>query len=218
VFNDDFNTNASEGGFLGAYPQWAAYPLGWKDTSKAGSYDPNIISVNNGTMNMHLYTSSDGKHHVAAPYPKLPGGNNQLYGRYEVRFRADAVAGYKTAWLLWPQSETWPRDGEIDFPEGNLSSTIGAFMHRQGGTSGSDQDAFKTSASYGGWHTATLEWMPGRINFILDGNTIGSSTSRVPNTTMHWILQTETVLSGVVPSTTSGNVQIDRVSVWKYTG
>ena len=62
--------------------------------------------------------------------------------------------GYKTAWLLWPRSEVWPRDGEIDFPEGDLDSTIHGFVHRQGATSGSDQYAVSTSATYTSWHTA----------------------------------------------------------------
>ena len=219
IFNDDFNTNVAEGSFLSTYgSKWDAYPYGWKDTSKRGTYDPKILSVNNGMMNMRLHTTSDGVHHVAAPMPRIgTPGHNQLYGRYEVRFRADAVAGYKTAWLLWPQSEVWPRDGEIDFPEGDLDGKIHAFMHRQGGTSGGDQDAFSTNARFTDWHTATLEWLPNKVVFMLDGQVIGTSTSRIPNTPMHWVLQTETKLDGTVPNDTSGNVQIDRVSVWKYT-
>ena len=217
MFNDDFNTNVAEGGFLNAYgSRWDAYGWGAKDTSKRGLYDPNIISVNNGMMNMRLHTSADGVHRVAAPLPNK--GADQLYGRYEVRFRADAVNGYKMAWLLWPKSEVWPRDGEIDFPEGDLDSTISAFMHRQGGTSGSDQDAYTTNARFTDWHTATLEWMPNRVNFFLDGALIGSSTKRVPNTPMHMVLQTETKLGGTVPNNTSGNVQVDRITIWKYTG
>lgn len=216
IFHEDFNKNVAEGGFLNAYSGWDAYGWGAKDTSRRGLYDQGIISVNNGMMNMRLHTDANGVHRVAAPLPN--NGQDQLYGRYEVRFRADAVEGYKAAWLLWPRSEVWPRDGEIDFPEGDLDGTIHAFMHRQGGTKGSDQDAFSTNARFTDWHTATLEWMPGRVNFLLDGQLIGVSTSRVPNTPMHWVLQTETVLEGTVPNNTSGNVQIDRVTIWKYTG
>src|ERR1035437_7735252 len=89
----------------------------------------------------------------AAPSPILPGGFDQLYGRYAIRFRADAVPGYKTAWLLWPSSDS-TADGEIDFPEGDLDGTISAFMHHQGGGS---QDAYTTSSVYTGWHVAIIE-------------------------------------------------------------
>jgi beta-glucanase (GH16 family) len=126
----------------------------------------------NGIMNMRMHTIN-GVPQVAAPEPKINGSTadrNQLYGRYEARFRADAVDGYKLAWLLWPKSGVWPRDGEIDFPEGDLQGSIGAFMHRQNGSSGGDQDGYKTSAKFPDWHTAVIEWKPNSCKFILDGN------------------------------------------------
>jgi len=113
-----------------------------------------------------------------------------------IRFRADAVPGYKTAWLLWPDSEDWPSDGEIDFPEGDLSGTIGGFVHYRGGVSGSDQAAFATNATYTGWHTAIITWLPSGVTFRLDGKTVGTTTTRIPNTPMHWVIQTETSIGG----------------------
>jgi hypothetical protein len=58
-----------------------------------------------------------------------PRHNSLLYGRYSVRFKADPLAGFKIAWLLWPDSGVWPRDGEIDFPEGELDLTIYGAAH-----------------------------------------------------------------------------------------
>lgn len=232
VFADDFPTNVPVGGFSNCQAstfncsglpssvasKWWAYPDYWKDTSKNGTYMPSkVMSISNGVMNMNLHTS-DGLHMVSTPFPKISGANDaggMLYGRYAIRFKADPVPGYKTAWLLWPDSYTWPRDGEIDFPEGNLNSTIGAFMHHQGATSGGDQDAFGSSVTYTSWHTAVLEWLPNSVKFILDGKTIGTSTSRIPNTSMHWVLQTETQLGGGAPSSSAaGNVQIDWVAIY----
>jgi len=214
IFSEDFTTNAPSGGFLSTYTNFGAYPWGWLDTSKRGRYDPRILSVSGGLLNMHLHTSSDGMHHVAAPYPKLPGGTNQLYGRYSVRFRADPVDGYKTAWLLWPQSEVWS-DGEIDFPEGDLTGTMKAFMHYVGAPT--EQDYFGTGVGYANWHTATTEWSPNKVAFYLDGRLIGTSTQHVPAKPMHYVLQTETELgSDPIPSRTAGNVQVDWVSIWRY--
>jgi hypothetical protein len=78
------------------------------------------------------------------------------------------------------KSGVWPRDGEIDFSEGDLQGSIGAFMHRQNGTSGGDQDGYRTSARFTDWHTAVVEWKPNFCRFILDGTIVGTSTSRVP--------------------------------------
>jgi hypothetical protein len=214
VFQEDFATPARPGAFLSTYRNFGAYPWGWLDTSKRGHYDPGILSVSGGILRIHLHTSSDGVHHVAAPYPKLPGGSDQLYGRYSVRFRADPVDGYKVAWLLWPESEVWS-DGEIDFPEGDLTRTISAFMHYVGNPA--DQDYFGTGAHFASWHVATIEWSPSRVAFSFDGRVIGTSTRHVPVEPMHFVLQTETELgSEPVPSTTSGDVQLDWVSVWRY--
>ena len=212
VFTDDFTTNVPLGSFPAAVStKWGAYLEGWKDTSKNGTYSPGrVVSIHDGVLDKYLH-SENGVPLVAALTPKLPA--NMSAGRYAIRFKADPVPRYKTAWLLWPDSEVWPRDGEIDFPEGDLDGTIHAFMHRQNGTSGGDQDAYSTTARYTSWHTAILEWSPGRCAFILDGNTIGVSTSRVPSTPMHWVIQTETALSGEKP-TGSGHVLIDWVAVW----
>jgi hypothetical protein len=214
VFNEDFSISAASGSFLSTYTNFGAYPWGWLDTSKRGHYDPNILSVSGEMLTMRLYTSSDGTHHVAAPYPKLPGGSDQLYGRYSVRFRADPVDGYKTAWLLWPQSDVW-NDGEIDFPEGDLTGTISAFMHYVGAPS--QQDYFGTGAGYADWHTATTEWSPNKVAFYFDGRLIGISTSHVPAKPMHYVLQTETELgTDPIPATATGDVQIDWLSIWRY--
>jgi len=218
VFSDDFSREAAEGNFLSTYTNWSAYPWAYRDTSGKGRYDPDIISASDGVLSMRLHTDSLGQAHVAAPVPNLPGGIDQLYGRYEVRFRADAVAGYKAAWLLWPQSDEWPRDGEINFPEGDLGGTFGAFMHHQDGSDGNDQDYAGTSARFTDWHTAVIEWTPTAVGFLLDGQVVGSFTERIPSTPMHWVLQTETVLNGDVPPESTGNVLVDSVKVWKYAG
>src|SRR4051812_12414745 len=123
-FNEGFDKTAAEGQLLSTYSDFSAYPAGWKDTSRNGTYDPGILSASGGDLVMDLHTNSEGEHLVAAPEPKVNNGStNQLYGRYQVRFKADQIAGYKAAWLLWSQSDQWS-DGEIDFPEGNLNGSI----------------------------------------------------------------------------------------------
>jgi hypothetical protein len=220
IFADDFTKAVPAGQFPALVAdKWTAYPDGWRDTSKYGTYMPSkVISISDGVMDMYLRTEN-GVHMVAAPVPRPPGAVGRagglLYGRYAIRFRADPVPGYKVAWLLWPDSESWPRDGEIDFPEGDLNSVMCAFMHRQGATVGNDQDGGCTTTMFTGWHTAVIEWLPSGTTFLLDGKVIGRPTNRVPNTPMHWVLQTETSLAGKAPPTdAAGEVQIDWVAVY----
>jgi beta-glucanase (GH16 family) len=212
VFSDDFNTPAAAGQFLNVYSsKWGTYD-GFKDTGHLGMYSNNVISVAGGALDMYLHTEN-GVPQVAAPVPFIHGGwGGQQYGRYSVRFRADSLPGYKTAWLLWPDSDNWS-DGEIDFPEGDLNGTIYAFDHEVGNPSNNAM-AVNTGASFTDWHTATTEWTPAGVKFYLDGNLVGSSTVS-PSVPMHLILQTET--SGAPDASVAGHVQIDSISIWSYT-
>jgi hypothetical protein len=236
VFADDFTTPVPVGGFSGCSQgptlmtsncpglpsavsaKWWAYPDGWSDTSHNGRYSPSrVLSIHDGALDYYVHTEG-GTHMVAAPVPKIPGGvagGGLQYGAYAVRFRSDLLSGYKAAWLLWPDAEGWPANGEIDFPEGNLDQHFSGFMHWMGGTSGTQQDAYPTGAGFNAWHTAIIEKTPGYCRFILDGTVVGNSTLRIPFDPMHWVLQTETAIDGTVPSdSTSGHVQIDWVAAY----
>jgi len=218
VFTDDFTTPVPPGSFPAMVSaKWRAYTDGTPDTSGNGTYYPSkVVSVHHGVMDKWIHTEG-GVHMVAAPFPRVPDQTQkgQMYGRFAVRFRADPVEGYKTAWLLWPDSDLWPQDGEIDFPEGLLGGTICAFLHHQGATSGSDQTTFCTGATFDPWHTAVIEWAPDTTSFYLDGELVGSSAERIPNTPMYWVLQTETRLSTTPPDAAAGHVYIDWVAIWK---
>lgn len=239
VFYDDFrDETVSDGQFAGcnsstgicpglpaaAKSKWWDYPDGWLDTAGTCEYEPSqTISVRGGVMNMFIHTSQNGTCMAAAPAPKLPnsvdGANGQLYGMYSVRMRSDPVPGYLAAFLLWPDSENWPADGEIDFPDGNLDGTVGAFMHHQGATSGTQQDAYLTRKTFTDWHTYTIEWTPIYVKFLIDGKVVGDSTdaSQIPDTPMHWVMQTESDLDGPRPAAKAqGNLQIAWAAVWAY--
>ena len=218
IFSDDFATAQAEGQFPGVYgTKWKSYD-GFPDTSQRGDYDQDIISVHDGVLDMHLRTGADGRPKSAAPIPLLTSGGTvtgQVYGRYSVRFKADSLAGYGMAGLLWPSSGIWA-DGEIDYPEGSLDSTMWAYTHCVGNPT-RNCSYLDTQVSFTGWHTATIEWLPGKINYVLDGRVLQTVTNSVPTKAMQWVLQTGT--TGDCPAAaTQGHVLIDWVSVWKYTG
>ncbi|GAB5077114.1 glycoside hydrolase family 16 protein [Arthrobacter sp. AD-310] len=188
-----------------------------KDARTSGYYPSKVLSVHDGLLDMYLH-SENGVSMGAAPSPRFAGVteapyNSQLYGRYSVRFKADALAGFKVAWLLWPVSKQWPQDGEIDFPEGDLSKVIYAALH--GVTAeGHKFDVFRPNVPFTSWHVATTEWSPGRIEFFLDGKSIGVANSMVPDKPMRYLLQTESCLTGCPAPETAGHVYVDWVSIW----
>jgi hypothetical protein len=221
VFTDDFTTNVR----LGKFPakvadKWDAYQAPTKDTFGHGTYSPDkVVSVSHGVLNEYIH-AENGVFMVAALLPKVPGTprQGQMYGRYAIRFKTDRIEGYKVAWLLWPDSRRWPRDGEIDFPERNLvSDSVFGFVHHQGARHGSDQASASEPYDSSSWHTAVIEWSPDLVTFALDGVPIDRVTERVPKTPMHWVIQTETTLTSTLPpATAAGNIQIDWVAAWQY--
>ena len=228
TFVDNFTTDVARGSFPSAVSdKWGAYPSPWRDTSGNGVYSPkDVVSISNGVLTKDIHTSG-GVHKVAALTPKVPGSSKfgQLYGRYEVRMRADTLPGYKIAWMLWPDSGTTTTgaaggggNGEIDFPEGELSDNtkIWGFVHRQNARTGGDQAWFRIPINFNDWHTYTMEWSPGLVRLLIDGAEVGRTTERIPNTPMHWVLQTETSLKTGTSDSTRGKVQIDWVAAWAY--
>jgi len=220
-FVDDFSADAPLGSWSEVYGnRWRAYPEPWRDTSKRGIYSPQrVLSASNGMLDMYIH-SEKGQPYVAAPEPKINGAGQrgQTYGRYSVRFRVtNPMPGYKTAWLLWPDSNK-SAEGEIDFPEGNLSagSTMNAFAHDVHGNHAHNAFAKDSRKTYDEWHVATMEWLPSGVTYWLDGAKLGTAPKHgTPRTAMHWVLQTETALEGRAPAShVSGHVQVDWVAVW----
>ena len=66
----------------------------------------------------------------------------------------------------------------------------------------------------GAWHTAVVEWTPGRITFLLDDQQFGTTTSEVTGIPRNWLLQSETSLDGPPPNGTSANIYVDWVAAW----
>jgi hypothetical protein len=215
IFTDDFTTNLARGGFPGPYKsKWASYD-GYADSWGAGTYNQDIISMQGGLMDMYLHRVN-GRPQVAAPAPLLKGTwKGQTYGKYTIRFRADALDGYKAAWLLWPDSNIW-NQGEIDFPEGGFDGKIWGFNHCVGSNPQKNCDYLNTNTTYTAWHTTSIEWTPAGVSFFIDGKKMLTSTSAIPKNSMHLVLMTET--EGAQPNITKdGHVQIDWVSIYSYT-
>ncbi|MBM9467871.1 glycoside hydrolase family 16 protein [Nakamurella leprariae] len=213
VFADDFTAgDVAQGGFPGVYKnKWMSYD-GFADTYRTGTYNQDIISVSGGVMDINLQ-SMNGRPQVAAPVPMVAGKwGGQKYGKFSVRFRADALPGYKTAWLLWPDSDNW-NQGEIDWPEGDLTGNMWGFNHCIGNPSQNCgwTDSKKTFTD---WHIATVEWTPSAVKLIMDGQVMLNQTTDVPQNPMHWVLQTET--NGKPNTSVSGKVQIDWATIYTY--
>jgi methionine-rich copper-binding protein CopC len=156
VWSEDFTKNAPVGQFRSVYPTFGDYGDGRiQDTSHNGIYNTSqTVSAKDGLADIHFQTIN-GKPTTAVLVP-----NNfepQTYGRYSMRYRADAVSGYKAAIMLWPKSNVWG-DGEIDFPEGNFNSVQKGFVHEVGDNPKRNAYSFDVAPNWNQWHIVTVDW------------------------------------------------------------
>ncbi|GAA3806157.1 hypothetical protein GCM10022226_27830 [Sphaerisporangium flaviroseum] len=144
-------------------------------------------------------TVHDGMLHMTGGFydgKDLSGGVashlSQTYGRWEVRFRGEAGAGYSLVTLLWPSSESGEY-AEIDFAEviDPTRQTGGIYIHR----GEAPQAQSQMRADFTKWHTVAVDWLPGRLTFWLDGKQVWDYTGpRVPEgQPMHLTLQNDVV-------------------------
>jgi Glycosyl hydrolases family 16 len=155
IFEDDFNESQLDGSAWGIYNS----PDGTPPRSAAA------VTLGAGALNITGGIDAQGKDVSGGVGSAL----NQMYGRWQVRFRVAAGAGYSAVALLWPQDDSaWPRAGEIDFSEINRGSRtmMNMFVHN-GADNSQLSDAVR--GDFTAWHTVAVEWLPGHVAFYLDG-------------------------------------------------
>lgn len=219
----DFLTPAAVGDVGTIYGQDMRGYSGFPDSSGNGQYDPDsVLSVGNGKLIYFLHTDK-GSTRVASVIPF--GYSGQKYGRYSIRFRYDALPGYKIAFLLWPTSNRWA-EGEIDWPEGDLDGRMYGASAIKGSSSNGPMKFDPSERVYSPtgpdeWHIATIEWTPGSVKWFWDGGLVSQTTvpSGVPDTPMRWTLQAETSDRShrtFPEESTQGNLEIDWLVQYAY--
>ena len=100
----------------------------------------------------------------------------QVYGRWEVRMRVDQqdVGGnrYHPVLILWPDSDRWPDDGELDYAESDSGTTaMEAFLHYGDGTKNGGQNewVFDAPIDLTQWHNYAIEWTADHVAGYIDG-------------------------------------------------
>jgi hypothetical protein len=191
----------------------SANPDGWVDPSGHCRFAPSkTASIADGMLNIFLHTQGG----VCLGANFVPVLRPMRYGRYSIRFRADKVPGYKMVATLWPTNNA---SGEIDFPEGDLPSTMHGALHRVAG--GKPWWDFYSTTTFPTWHTATLDWTPTAVTYILDGSILGrfnAPTYPIPRTPMYLSFRGASILGSPTrpPARAAGNVQIDWVTQYSY--
>jgi beta-glucanase (GH16 family) len=238
-----YATSAPAPSATSAKPPAPANPAGWGDPVFVDDFNGGLSSVwgrydtPDGTppRSGDQVSVSGGQLHIAGNVNnrvgKDVGGGVMLlkdykYGRFEVRFRVQAGAGYSSVVLLWPKDNAdWPTVGEIDIAEitNPGRASFGSFLHH-----GQDNHMVgtDTKADFTTFHTVAVDWLPNRVTYYLDGKKVynvtpGQIETGLPTeSAMHLALQLDQGCDDFIPCRTSATpdkvvMDVDWVKVYK---
>src|SRR2546423_4650272 len=130
--------------------KWEVYQAA--ASNRVSQWLTSMVTVTDGELRIAGHGNSpDGVGNVSGGVCWCRGLGNQTYGIWQVRARFEAGTGYGQAILLWPESNRWPQDGQLDFvwaPAGPKTTAIGT-VHW-----GADnqQDARRSTGDFTAWH------------------------------------------------------------------
>jgi beta-glucanase (GH16 family) len=132
---------------------------------------PDLVAVKGGELLLSGTVNGRGQEVGAGIGDRL----SQRYGRWEARVRVDHGSGYSEVVLLWPTSERWPDDGEIDMLEvPRAERTLGYTVLHNGPEN--SQEAKSHLVDFSAWHTVAVDWMPSYVTFWLDSKPVWTYT------------------------------------------
>jgi hypothetical protein len=190
----------------GNCPVTAADTLNWGTPSRVDEFDgPDSLAgwklyggpghAGNGRRVPTAATVEDGQLIItgdpngdSAGMSLLPG---QTLGRWEVCMATPVGSpNYHPVLLLWPDSEVWPDDGEVDFMEivDPTRQTVEFNLHYG---PQNRQERTKVDVDATQWHSWAVEWTPERIVGYLDGGPWFESAdpAHLPPGPMHLCIQ-----------------------------
>ncbi len=180
TFADDFSHGLDNWGAYDGQP--GGDPAGWFSESHVSIVN-NMLQIGGwveNTPNGTLYATGGVANDKVF---------SQTYGKYIVRFQMDKGYGIAYALLLWPSDDQWPPEIDILEDAGKDREMTSATLHY-----GSNNTMVhrEIKGDFTGWHTAELDWAPGKLTYVLDGKVWTTmSTSGVPNTPMAIAMQTQ---------------------------
>ncbi|MDB5373019.1 MAG: hypothetical protein JWP04_1661 [Belnapia sp.] len=150
----------------------------------AFTWSSSDVNVRAGEMQVTETRQANGSW-TSGGFNSFKAGNTITYGTVEFDARVETAQGTHAAILMWPKSDAWPRDGEIDI----LEAPKGVAMHSShwAGTDGSHQySSIFSTFDPNQMHHYTMIWLPTKLTIKIDGTTVAEWTdpAAIPDTAM----------------------------------
>ena len=213
----------------GMCPVTAASSLDWGTPVRTDDFsDPSSLTTwqvynsvghgGNGRRTPAALSVADGLLTVAGDAEGNSGGTawrpGQLYGRWEIcATSSPASPNYHSVLLLWPDSENWPSDGEIDFMEildparQTVTASVLKFDQRDP-ILGELNFHANVTVDATQWHSWAVQWQPDGIVGYVDGEPWFETSANIPITPMHLAMQLDNFGGDI---NAGGRLQVDWV-------
>jgi hypothetical protein len=177
VLSDDFSNGYQTS-------KWGPAFGGGTYWNGAFSWSSADVGVRNGELQVTDTRHADGSW-TAGGFSSFKAGNTITYGTVEFEARVEQAQGTQAAILMWPASDAWPRDGEIDILE--TPKTVPMHSSHWEGSDGSHQyDSIFSDYDPGQTHHYKMTWLPSVLTIEVDGKVVASWTdpAAIPDTAM----------------------------------
>ncbi|MHA7279019.1 glycoside hydrolase family 16 protein [Arthrobacter sp. MDT2-2] len=140
----------------------------------------------------------------------------QKYGRWEVRAAGSGDNEYHLVSILWPDSENWPCDGEVNFAETTGDWNVIKFFHHYGCSNA--QTAAFNGLDVTTFHNYAVDWSPRGIVGYIDGVKWfeDNDPAHQPPGSMHQTLQLDWFPDSTADG--AGEMRVDWVRVYAAAG
>ena len=168
VLADDFG-----GGYKSS--NWGSAYNGGLYGNGAFRWSAGDVKVASGEMQVSETRHSNGSW-TAGGFNSKAAGITIKYGTVEFDARVETAQGTQAAILLWPKSDVWPRDGEIDI----LETPKGSAMHTLHWAGDKNQDVYSGKLSgidTSQTHHYKMTWLPNLIKVEVDGKVTATWTN-----------------------------------------
>ena len=187
--------------------KWLVYDGAGHDGK--GVRSPGRVSVSDGVLTVR--GDAAGTTGGLAMWP------GRRYGRWEARMRVPAGhPDYHAVLVLWPDSNVWPGDGEVDYAEMTADADEAQFNFLAGPTNTWVRGATKLDIT--AWHNYAVEWSPTGMRGYVDGMLVFEDTdvTHLPPGPMHQTIQLDWIpYTSELP--TESSMEVDWVRMYALT-
>jgi hypothetical protein len=219
VLSDDFSSGYK-------FSNWGTVYYNGLYSNGAFWWNANDVKVTGGEMQVSVSRHANGSW-SAGGFNSKAANKTIKYGTVEFDARVETAQGTQAAILMWPKSDVWPRDGEIDI----LETPKGKAMHTVHWAGANGQDVYSAKLSgvdTGQTHHYKMTWLPNLLTIAIDGKVVASWTNPgvIPDTAMGFgamgyvANNSQAWLGGGPNSSTPSKVttHIDNVVMSQWTG